>query len=256
MLMNLCVNAEYAMRETGGLLEIRVEPVEIGVDVADHPLQLAPGAYVRLIVRDTGCGMVPDVMGRIFEPFFTTKGIGEGTGIGLSIVHGIATSYGGAVTAESRPGEGSAFAIYLPRFESPTAIETSEVAEVLPQGPSCILYVDDEALLARLGQEMLASMGYEVVATTSSAEALERFRAMPERFDLVITDQTMPSLTGENLARELRRIRADIPIILCTGFSHVIDAQKAQAMGINAFCMKPLDRGKFTRVIERVLGRR
>ncbi len=254
ILMNLCVNADYAMRQTGGILEVAVARIEVDAAFAATDALLQPGSHVRLTVRDTGSGMSPKVMARIFEPFFTTKGIGEGTGMGLAIVHGIVTSYGGAMTVESRPGEGSTFAIYLPQLEAPAAVETSEVAEALPQGHGCILYVDDEELLVYLGREMLESLGYEVTATTSSVEALETFGAMPQRFDLVITDQTMPTLTGENLTKELRRIRADIPIILCTGFSHVIDAEKAKAMGLNAFCMKPLDIGELARTIERVLG--
>jgi CheY-like chemotaxis protein len=210
---------------------------------------------VRLTVRDTGDGIPPEVVERIFEPFFTTKGIGEGTGMGLAIVHGIVTSYGGAVTVESTLGEGSTFIVDLPRMAEAVEAGPSELPEALPQGHGCILFVDDEELLVRLGRERLEALGYEVVPSLSSVEALGLFQATPQRFDLVITDQTMPVMTGERLARELRRIRADIPIVLCTGFSPLIDAQRAAALGISAFCLKPVDIQELARTIERVLGR-
>ena len=231
ILINLCANAEYAMRQTGGILTIDVARIEVDVPIVAIDGQLQPGSYVRLTVRDTGCGMPPDVMARIFEPFYTTKGIGEGTGMGLSIVHGIVSSHGGAMTVKSRLGEGSEFAFYLPRLDMPVLVEPSDTPDPLSQGRGCILYVDDEALLVRLGQEMLGSLGYGVIATMSSGKALELFAEDPQQFDLVITDQTMQEMTGEQLAQELRRIRSDIPIILCTGFSHIINGEKSKSPG-------------------------
>lgn len=240
VVLNLCTNAAHAMRDSGGLLEISVETVEVDQAFAKHHPPLAPGPHVCFRVRDTGPGMPPEVVARIFEPFFTTKDVGEGTGMGLAIVHGIVTSTNGAMTVQSTPGEGTTFAMYLPQHADAPVPETRDHPGVpMSQGSECILFVDDEDILVRVGQAMLTRLGYDVVAYANSVEALEAFRAEPQRFDLVITDQTMPAMTGEALARELRSIRADIPIILCTGFSHVMNAEKARAVGIDAFCMKP-----------------
>ena len=254
ILMNLCTNAEHAMRQTGGILEVCVTRVEVhGTGVA-HPT-LPPGAYVRLTVRDTGDGIPPEVLAHIFEPFFTTKAIGEGTGMGLAIVHGIVTSYGGTVSVESSPGGGSTFTVDLPRLaQTAKAPPAPAPGEKPPQGHARILFVDDEAPLARLGQEALSVMGYNVVAVVDSGEALDRFRAAPQQFDLVVTDQTMPVMTGTQLAQELRRIRDDIPIVLCTGFSHIVDADRARALGVNAFCMKPVNMRDLARQIDHILG--
>jgi PAS domain S-box-containing protein len=230
MLMHLSANAEYAMRKAGGTLEVRLEAIELDdVTAGLHP-HLAPGPYVRLTVQDTGEGMTPDVLERIFEPFFTTKGVGEGAGMGLAVVHGIVTNHAGAITVDSTPGQGTSFAIYLPRLPDGTGPE-GDASDPLLRGMGRVLFVDDEESLGRLGREILSPMGYEVVTCTSSHEALEAFQASPEWFDLVITDQTMPYMIGEVLAQEIRRIREDIPIILCTGFSHAIDADKAREYG-------------------------
>ena len=255
VLMNLCNNAEYAMRDTGGTLEVRLDKMEVDeAVVARHP-ELLPGPYVRLTVRDTGVGMEEAVLARIFEPFYTTKLAGDGTGMGLAVVHGIVTSHGGAIDVESTPGQGSTFTIYLPQIQAAGADE-SQPDPPVPQGKGQILFVDDEETLARLGQRMLERLGYSVAAVTDSLEALEIFRRTPEAFDLVITDQTMPQMTGEVLARELRQIRPDIPIILCTGFSHVIDADKAAAQGLDAFMLKPLIAKELGMIIQQVLSQR
>ncbi|MEE8292134.1 MAG: ATP-binding protein, partial [Candidatus Tectomicrobia bacterium] len=255
VVMNLCTNAEYTMREKGGILVIGVETVEVDATFAAHHPELQPGPCVRLTVRDTGSGVSPSIVDRIFEPFFTTKNVGEGTGMGLAIVHGIVTSHGGVITVESLPGEGTTFSIYLPRIAAAPG-EKAQAELSLSPGTGCILFVDDERMLAHLGQATLEQFGYTVVSHTSSIEALEAFRAMPQRFDLVITDQTMPQMTGEQLVRELRRIRPDIPIILCTGFSHIMNAEKAQAMGIDAFCMKPLVTRDLAVTVQQVLDQR
>jgi CheY-like chemotaxis protein len=253
VLMNLCNNAEYAMRHTGGILEVRLNNLEVDEAlVARHP-ELLPGPYVRLTVRDTGAGMDKAVLARIFEPFYTTKLAGDGTGMGLAVVHGIVTSHGGAIDADSAPGQGATFTIYLPQIQAAGADELQPDTPI-PQGKGQILFVDDEETLARLGQRMLERLGYSVIASTSSIEALDTFRKTPEVFDLVITDQTMPQMTGEVLIRELRQIRADIPIILCTGFSHVIDADKASAQGIDAFLLKPLIAKDLGLAIQKVLS--
>jgi signal transduction histidine kinase len=255
VLLNLCANAEYAMRETGGLLEIRLEPVEVDEQVtAQHP-ELPAGPYVRITVTDTGHGMTPDVVERIFEPFFTTKRPGEGSGMGLALVHGIVASHGGVVTVASVVGQGTIFTVYLPRTDDSVRDEAAQEGS-LPTGAERVLFVDDEEVLVRLGQEILLGLGYDVVVCTSSVEALDVFRMAPQRFDLVITDQTMPHMTGEELALELRRLRSDIPIILCTGFSHIIHAERAQELGIDAFLMKPLAMQDLARVIQQVLAPR
>jgi two-component system cell cycle sensor histidine kinase/response regulator CckA len=255
-LMNLCANAEHAMRATGGELEVCLDPIEIDTAFAALHPPLQPGAHVRLVLRDTGHGMTSEVMERIFEPFFTTKEVGEGTGMGLAMVHGIITSHGGAITVESARGQGTTFAIYLPRLIEPVA-DTEHPAETpLPLGTERILFVDDEAPLAHVGQGLLERLGYQMVVHTSSVEALEDFRTEPERFDLVITYQAMPGLTGEALAFELRRIRPDIPIILCTGFSHTMTEEKARALGIDAFLMKPLLARDLALSIRQVLAQR
>ena len=216
---------------------------------------LQPGAYIRLTVRDTGPGIEPKVLERIFDPFFTTKGVGEGSGMGLAIVHGIVTSHGGAVTVESTEGVGATFRIYLPQYAEASVGETAppEAEEEILQGAGRILFVDDEVALAHWGQAILYGLGYEVVSATRSLEALEVFRREPQYFDLVITDQTMPDMTGEQLAIEIRQIRPDIPIVICTGFSYVINAEKARAIGIDAFCMKPLRVRELAVTIQQVL---
>src|SRR5262249_1196075 len=256
VLMNLATNAEYAMRQTGGLLEIGVETVHAPHDGTAHPRILSPGAYVCLRIRDTGQGMPPDVVEHIFEPFFTTKDLSEGTGLGLAIVHGIVTSHGGAITVESTSGQGTTFSLYLPRLVSTAPAAPRAPAEDLPQGKGRLLLVDDEALVTCVGQQLCTHLGYDTVACTSSLEALDIFRAAPQDFDLVITDHTMPAMTGATLVAELRRIRPDIPIILCTGFSPLMNADKAQALGVDAFLMKPVGTHALAVTIHHVLHKR
>jgi CheY-like chemotaxis protein len=252
VLMNLCANAEYAMRQTGGLLMVRLDGVEVDAAFATQHSVLRSGLHVRLTVQDTGPGIAPEILERIFEPFFTTKDVGQGSGMGLAVVHGIVNSHNGAITVESALGKGTTFAIYLPWIDA-IAVEETLLEEATPNGKGSILFVDDENALAVWGREMLEHLGYTVVSSTDSTRALEIFRMAPHGFDLVITDQTMPYMTGEVLAQELRHIRPDIPIILCTGFSHTIDAERARAHGINAFLMKPLTACDLGRTIQRVL---
>jgi CheY-like chemotaxis protein len=218
---------------------------------AQYPA-LCPGAHVRITVQDTGPGIAAGNLERIFEPFFTTKEVGQGAGMGLAVVHGIINSHNGAITVESFLGKGARFDIYLPQIDAAAADEDLP-EEAVPNGKGAILFVDDEDALVVWGQEMLTHLGYDVVVRTDSLQALEVFRMEPHRFDLVITDQTMPYMTGEVLSRELRRIRPDIPLILCTGFSHTIDAERAKAQGINAFLMKPLTACDLGRAIQRVM---
>ena len=255
VLINLCTNAAHAMRETGGVLEVRLEPIELALDAPTISPDLKAGAYARLTVQDTGHGMAPTILERIFEPFFTTKGMGEGTGMGLAVAHGIIAHHEGAITVESIPGQGSTFAVYLPRSDSPgTAALLTE--EPVVGGKERILFVDDETALVHVGRATLHRLGYQVVVCTSSSEALETFRAAPYSFDLVITDRTMPSLTGEALVRELHHLRPDIPIILCTGFSHPVTSEQLRALEVDAFLLKPVMVHEWARVIRQVLERR
>ncbi|MCA9420570.1 MAG: PAS domain S-box protein, partial [Nitrospira sp.] len=241
VLMNLCANAEHAMRGSGGILELKVEHVTgepDGIGINPYP---KGGAYIRLTVRDTGSGMTPEVAQRIFDPFYTTKEVGEGTGMGLAVVHGIVISHGGVIKVESEPGQGTTFNIYFPEMEARGHQgDDIPLQQEIFIGRGHILFVEDEEPLARLGEETLRSLGYEVMVCTSSIEALETFRADPFRFDAVVTDQTMPNVTGEALAGEMLQLRSDVPIILCTGFSHSMTPEKANAMGIRAFLLKPL----------------
>lgn len=255
VLINLCANAEYAMRDTGGVLDVRLEAVELEAPLLAHHAELPPGPYVRLTMHDTGHGIAPEVANRVFDPFFTTKDVGQGTGMGLAVVHGIVTSHGGAITMQSTPGDGTTFALYLPRLAMVPTEERAEEKTVLA-GEASILFVDDEQSIAYLGQQLLERLGYHVLTSTSSRQALELFSQAPQRFDLVISDQTMPQMTGEVLIRELRKIRPDIPVILCTGFSYSIDADKAQAQGIDAFLLKPLVSSDLGLAIRQVLSRR
>jgi PAS domain S-box-containing protein len=252
VLMNLCSNAAYAMREKGGILEIRLADVDISSDGAASHLALDPGPYVKLTVKDTGHGMDRATIERIFDPFFTTKKPGEGTGMGLAVVHGIVKSCGGAIVVDSELGKGTAFEVFLPRIEGASLPETDSAAP-MATGNERILFVDDEEDLVDMAQQMLERLGYSVVATTNSLEALEVFKAGPDQFALVITDQTMPHMTGADLAKELMRIRPDIPIILCTGFSEVINAEEAKTLGIREFVMKPFATREIAEIARHVL---
>ncbi|GJL50575.1 MAG: hypothetical protein NPIRA01_18020 [Nitrospirales bacterium] len=252
VIVNLCTNAEYAMRESGGLLDLTLEDVEIKNTISTDHLDLKPGPYVRLTVKDSGPGMTAEVVERMFDPFFTTKPTGEGSGMGLAVVHGIITTHGGSILVESAPGIGTKIEVYIPTIQ--TAIwDVFSTKASIPNGKESILFVDDEETIVRLGQELLTHLGYTVTIRTSSVEALDLFRSDPHRFDLVITDQTMPTMPGDALARELLRIRPELPIILCTGFSHVVSAEKAKSMGIRGYLMKPLAIRDLAPIVRHVL---
>jgi PAS domain S-box-containing protein len=266
ILMNLCTNAAHAMREKGGVLEVGIQNVKVGnqelglpnmesekSEIRNSiPVELTPGPYLRLTVSDTGCGMSADVMDRIFDPYFTTKEKGEGTGLGLATVHGIVKKYGGTVTVYSEPGKGSIFSVYLPVIQT-EEISEKELEEPIPTGNERILFVDDEQPLAQLGKQMLTRLGYEVETRTSSVEALQLFWVKPGDFDLVITDMNMPNMAGDELVRELLRLRPDIPIIMCTGFSEKVTEERTKEMGMRAVVMKPLVMRELAETIRRVL---
>jgi len=252
VMMNFCTNALHAMSEEGGILEINLSETELDSYTASQYPDLGTGKYIRLTVSDTGHGIDKDVMERIFEPYFTTKEKGRGTGLGLSVVHGIVKSHGGAITVYSEPGKGSTFHVYIPAIQREVVEEKDEI-EPLPTGHERILFIDDEPGLVEIGKQMLEYLGYEVTTRTSSIEALELFRTKPDQFDLVITDMTMPQMMGDRLAQELMQIRPDIPIILCTGFSKRITEEKAKGIGIKAFAMKPLVMRDLANTVREVL---
>jgi PAS domain S-box-containing protein len=254
IIMNLCTNAAQAMRENGGILEVSLHQVQTDQDLcAAHP-DLRPGPCVALTVGDTGCGMTPEVLDRIFEPYFTTKEKGEGTGLGLAVVHGIVTGYGGVISVNTEPARGSVFKIYLPAVE--TAPPQTHRDEKLQSGRERILFVDDEPSLVEIGRDMLQHLGYEVVTFSSSIEALDAFRARPDRFDLVITDMTMPQMTGEHLAQALIETRPDLPVILCTGYTERITEEMASALGIKGFLLKPLSAHDLAKKIRDILDKK
>jgi PAS domain S-box-containing protein len=250
MIINLAVNAAYAMREKGGVLNIELADFSIA---RTDGKGMAPGLYMKLAVRDSGEGIPREVMDKIFDPFFTTKKVGEGTGLGLSVVLGIVKQFHGHISAESEPGVGSTFTIYWPKVAGGSQRERSVPAEVLPLGHERILFVDDEKALVEMGEELLAELGYEVHCSTSGGEALALFKLDPTRFDVGITDQTMPEMTGVQLASELLSIRPDIPIVLCTGFSHTASEESTRAAGIKGFAMKPLTKQEIATVVRKVL---
>ena len=252
ILMNLVTNASFAMKKRVGIIGINITNVDFEPDSPVFDADIEPGEYVQIVVTDTGSGMPPDVMKRIFEPFFTTKGVGEGTGMGLPVVYGIVKSLHGTITVESEPGMGSTFRVFLPIARTDEKLESSE-AQVTPKGTERILFVDDEELLMEWGQAVLERLGYSVTTLTDSTEALKTFSSDPSRFDLVITDQTMPKLTGLNLARELLTIRNNIPIIICTGHSDGVSPEKAREVGIKEFLIKPIGKQQLATVVRRVL---
>jgi two-component system, cell cycle sensor histidine kinase and response regulator CckA len=237
VVINLVTNAAHAMEPAGGVLEVSL--VALTLDEATARCHaLPPGAYVRLTVQDTGCGIEPTIMAKIFDPYFTTKEVGKGTGMGLAVAHGLVKHHGGAISAQSAPGQGASFQVYLPVREAATVLVSPQSVS-LSSGQERILFIDDEPALVSLGQECLESLGYEVVTETSSRAAFALFVRQPDRFDLVITDMTMPGMTGKELAHALRRLRPDIPLILCTGFSHHLNEEQTQAIGRCALLRKP-----------------
>jgi len=255
VMMNLCTNAYHAMREKGGVLEISLKETEISADELAFKQNMTPGLYLKLTVRDSGHGMSSEVMERVFDPYFTTKDVGEGSGIGLSIVHGIVRNHGGYITVYSEPDKGSAFCIYFPLIDADTgSLKIASNDAPLQTGQERILLVDDEKRIVEMEKQMLEQLGYDVTAFSSSLKALEVFTGDSEGFDLIITDMTMPNMTGLELSKNILRIRPDMPIILCTGYSEMITKEKAEAMGIREFVMKPALRREMAETIRRALG--
>lgn len=253
VLMNLSTNAAHAMRSRGGTLGINLSPVAAGSPFLDH-VPDRDADYLRLSVSDTGTGIDTTTLERIFDPYFTTKPAGEGTGLGLAVVQGIVKNHEGAIIVRTEPGKGSSFHVLLPLAEGEASSEP-EAPEQGLHGTERILFVDDEESLTVLGQGMLESFGYSVITSSSSLVALDIFRADPKAFDLVITDLTMPHLTGRGLAKEISALRADIPIILCTGFRESVD-ERDQEAGITICLMKPYTMKSLGQTIRQVLNRR
>ncbi len=253
IIMNLCTNAFHAMEVIGGTLEVELVPVDLDSSFTDSHPQIAPGAYIRLKVSDTGNGIDPKIIDRIFDPFFTTKEVGKGTGLGLATVHGIVSVLNGTITVESLLGKGTTFTVYLPRLTAnDCTFETVKTA--LPRGRGeHILLVDDEDAIVRLSKQLLERLGYKVTCRTESTQALLTFKQDPHLFDLIITDYTMPDMTGIQLAEEIFRIKPDIPMILCTGYSEIISEEKARKIGIREYIMKPVVKNEIAGIIRKVL---
>ncbi|HEV3240869.1 MAG TPA: ATP-binding protein [Casimicrobiaceae bacterium] len=250
--MNLCTNALQAM-ENGGVLEVALDRADVAQDRRLAHGILAPGSYIRLCVRDTGSGISPRVLERMFDPFFTTKGVGEGTGLGLSLVHGIVADLGGTIDVSTAVGHGTTFTIWLPIAGEATA-PAAEVATELPHGQGqTVLVVDDEKPLVALAEEILAELGYEPIGFSSSLVALQAFREAPQRFEIVLTDETMPELVGTDFAREIRLLRPDIPIVLMSGYSGAQLHERAHAVGIMEVLRKPLRNKDIAECFGRVL---
>ncbi|MCD4719413.1 MAG: PAS domain S-box protein [Desulfobacula sp.] len=256
ILMNICINASQAMEETGGILKINVEKESVTADSAINYPDLIPGNYIKIMVSDAGPGIEPQLIDRIFDPYFTTKEIGKGSGMGLAVVQGIVKSHNGSITVESQLGEGTTFIILFPIVEGKPEVKTKMTAKLPPAGSETILFVDDEESIADVTGQILEQLGYRVETQTNPQKALKLFQSKPHDFDLVITDMTMPQMTGVKLSEKLMDIRSDIPVIICTGHSSLIDEKKADQLGIAAYIMKPVSMLKIAKVIRKVLDKK
>jgi two-component system cell cycle sensor histidine kinase/response regulator CckA len=253
VVMNLCTNAYHAMQKDGGVLTVSLSEIFLDQQISAMYAGLEPGTYLKLTIRDTGCGMDEACKQRIFDPYFTTKDKNKGTGLGLAVVHGIVTSLNGSIRVESQLGKGSMFEILLPKIETNEVEKEADVEKELTHGNARILFVDDEEMLVTVGKELLEQLGFSVVACTSTGEALQIFRQDPDCFDLVITDLTMPKMTGDRFANEICQIRPDIPIILCTGSQDKIAQAQKIAPGITAVLVKPVNTHVWADTIHRAL---
>jgi PAS domain S-box-containing protein len=253
VMMNFGTNAAHAMRESGGVLEVRLDEIDLDEETAKNYNDINSGPYLRLTVNDTGHGMAPELMKRIFEPYFTTKKLGEGTGMGLAVIHGIVKSHGGDISVRSELGKGTTFQVFLPYLGERKMAPQKQAADKIPGGCEQILLVDDETRLVEAVGGILKKMGYRVKEISNPLDALALFREQPGQFDLVISDVTMPHLTGLQLAREIRGINPDIPIILCSGFGSAVTREQIKTLGISHFITKPINRSNLARVIRKVL---
>ncbi len=256
IIMNLCTNAGQAVESEGGTLDFTLETIDLKRPLHTVMEELSPGRYVRMEVRDTGPGIPSGILDRIFDPFFTTKEVGQGTGLGLAVVQGIVRGCGGGIAVDSEAGRGAAFSVYLPASEVEPVESAAEKTKELARGTERVLFVDDEPMIRELGKRVLERQGYSVKTCGSGTDALAVFKQDPSRFDLLVTDMTMPGMRGDKLAEEVLAIREDIPIILCTGYSRQISREKAEKIGARAFVMKPLTRHELVSTVRRVLDQR
>ena len=254
IMMNLCANASQVMQDTGGTIKIDVETVILNEDDCMNYTNLSASRHIKITINDSGPGIAPDIIGKIFDPYFTTKKFGAGSGMGLAVVHGIVKNHDGAIYVDSNPGQGATFNILLPIIDELPELK-SEINNDIPHGSETILFVDDEKSIANMTGKILERLGYQIENQSNPVEALELFKVEPDSFDLIITDMTMPQMTGINLADKIKEIRPDIPVILCTGHSAVIDGEKAKQLGIDGFVMKPVSKFKIAKAIREVLDK-
>ena len=255
IIMNLCTNAHHAMSDHGGVITLGLACLDLDTIPEMVDDDLIPGRYVKLSVSDTGIGMTPDTIDRIFDPYFTTKDIGVGTGLGLSVVQGIVKSHKGAIKVKSKSGSGTTFDIFLPSVDIAQAIEIEDHQDI-PRGDERILLVDDEEVLVELGEQLLKHLGYSVIAKTDPEDALKMFKAEKDAIDLVITDLTMPNMTGDILAEKMLEIKPDLPIIMCTGFSENMDNKRAVELGVQSLLEKPVQLSDMANTIRKSLDKK
>lgn len=253
ILINLCTNAYHAMQESGGILEVSLTEVNVGLEEYHRNLKHVPGNYLKLSVKDTGHGIEPAIMPRIFEPYFTTRKPGQGNGMGLAVTHGIVENYGGWINVASEPGQGATFDLFFPVIDTQNNMKDVLSNEPLPGGTEHILLVDDEKTLLPMLEHVLKRLGYEITSFNRSDEALSAFQKDPEKYDLVITDQAMPYMIGSELAKRILSLRSNMPIILFTGFSDLLTEEKAKTLGIRAYIMKPIIKHDLAKTIRNVL---
>lgn len=252
IIMNLCTNAAHAMEEQGGTLSLTIEDIDGDEIPAESSSPLQNRKYVQLRVEDTGTGISEEILNTIFEPYFTTKSVGEGTGMGLAMVQGIVESYGGRIKVDSTPGKGSTFTVYLPTSDT-DEVQSRDTNKTKVTGAERVLFVDDEASIARIGYQFLNRLGYQVTKTTSSMEALDLFRSKPNDFDVVVSDMTMPEMTGDMLVQEVKKIRSDIAVVLCTGYSKRLSQKAIQDLGIKGVVAKPYNKSDLGQAIRSAL---
>jgi PAS domain S-box-containing protein len=252
VMMNLCINASHAMEQTGGNLTVNVEKVILDYNSAKDYPDLKNGKHVKVTVSDTGPGIDPEIIDQVFDPYFTTKEVGKGSGLGLAVVLGIIKSHGGAIFVDSKPGKGTTFTMLFPLATEKPMVE-AQTTEKLPTGHETILFVDDEISIVKMAQKMLQRLGYQVETAMTPGNALEQFSSDPGHFDLIITDMTMPQMTGVTLSGKLMEIRPELPIIICTGHSALVDEEKAKALGLTAYVMKPINMTEIAQTIRKVL---
>jgi len=252
VVMNLCTNAFHAMEKNGGTLKVLLSTSVIGKKDCQNFPDLNPGEYVKLVIGDTGYGMDAKTISRVFDPYFTTKKSGEGTGLGLATVHGIVKEHGGIIKLYSEVNVGTTFQVFFPVEES-GAESSPEAIRSLPHGNEDILLVDDETILLNMGKEFLEGLGYRVQTRASSIDALEAVRANPGKYDLIVSDLTMPHMTGDVLAKEVKALRPDLPVIICTGFSTKIHEDRFKDIGVNAVLMKPVTFNEMADAVRKAL---